>query len=150
MCVGDIQEALSQICEYSEAGITVRGTYYPPNKEPKEGDRKLYLGIEATNELAIQKAKTEIIRLIKEELQRLVCAALYTSHLTSCSSRDSGRGRGRCGGRGRGHISSRRQLNLRLVLVFSSTGGSNIVCINQFVFLVLFLLISCVTVRVVN
>ena len=72
MCV---QEALSQICEYSEAGIAVRGTYYPPNKEPKEGDRKLYLGIEATNELAIQKAKTEIIRLIKEELQRLVCVA---------------------------------------------------------------------------
>jgi len=69
-----VQEALSQICEYSEAGITVRGTYYPPNKEPKEGDRKLYLGIEATNELAIQKAKTEIIRLIKEELQRLVSA----------------------------------------------------------------------------
>jgi len=70
------QEALGQICEYSEAGIAVRGTYYPPNKEPKEGDRKLYLGIEATNELAIQKAKTEIIRLIKEELQRLVCAVL--------------------------------------------------------------------------
>lgn len=70
------QEALGQICEYSEAGIAVRGTYYPPNKEPKEGDRKLYLGIEATNELAIQKAKTEIIRLIKEELQRLVCTVL--------------------------------------------------------------------------
>lgn len=67
-----LQEALNQICDYSEAGITVRGTYYPSGKEPKEGDRKLYLGIEATNELAIQKAKTEIIRLIKEELQRLV------------------------------------------------------------------------------
>jgi ATP-dependent RNA helicase DDX46/PRP5 len=65
------REALSQICEYSEAGITVRGTYYPPNKEPKEGERKLYLGIEATSELAIQKAKAEIIRLIKEELVRL-------------------------------------------------------------------------------
>jgi len=74
-----IQEALNQICEYSEAGITVRGTYYPPNKEPKEGDRKLYLGIEATNELAIQKAKTEIIRLIKEELQRLVRYLKYHS-----------------------------------------------------------------------
>ena len=70
---------MNQICEYSEAGITVRGTYYPPNKEPKEGDRKLYLGIEATNELAIQKAKTEIIRLIKEELQRLVRYLKYHS-----------------------------------------------------------------------
>lgn len=65
------KEALAQICEYSEAGITVRGTYILPNKEPKEGERKLYLGIEATNELAVSKAKAEITRLIKEELVRL-------------------------------------------------------------------------------
>ncbi len=67
-----LQEALAQICEYSEAGITVRGTYFPPNKEPKEGERKLYLAIEATAELSITRAKKEITRLIKEELIRLV------------------------------------------------------------------------------
>lgn len=67
-----LQDALAQICEYSEAGITVRGTYVPPGKEPKEGERRLYLAIEATNELAISKAKKEITRLIKEELVRLV------------------------------------------------------------------------------
>ena len=66
------QEALAQICEYSEAGITVRGTYFPPKKEPQGEDRKLYLAIEATSELAIQRAKKEITRLIKEELIRLV------------------------------------------------------------------------------
>ncbi|XP_013414892.1 probable ATP-dependent RNA helicase DDX46 isoform X4 [Lingula anatina] len=65
------KEALAQICEYSEAGITVRGTYFPPGKLPKEEERKLYLAIEATSELSIQKAKTEITRLIKEELVRL-------------------------------------------------------------------------------
>uniref|UniRef100_A0A8W8MQ23 Probable ATP-dependent RNA helicase DDX46 n=1 Tax=Magallana gigas TaxID=29159 RepID=A0A8W8MQ23_MAGGI len=65
------KEALAQICEYSEAGITVRGTYFPPNKEPKEGERKLYLAIEATSDMAIQKAKKEITRLIKDELIRL-------------------------------------------------------------------------------
>ncbi|KAK3090638.1 hypothetical protein FSP39_013319, partial [Pinctada imbricata] len=65
------KEALAQICEYSEAGITVRGTYVPPKQEPKEGERKLYLAIEATSEMAIQKAKKEITRLIKEELIRL-------------------------------------------------------------------------------
>ncbi|GBM22101.1 putative ATP-dependent RNA helicase DDX46, partial [Araneus ventricosus] len=65
-------EALAQISEYSEAGITVRGTYYPPGKEPKEGDRKLYLAIESTNELAVSKARAEFIRLIKEELVKLV------------------------------------------------------------------------------
>jgi ATP-dependent RNA helicase DDX46/PRP5 len=66
------QEALSQISEYSEAGITVRGTYFTPKQQPKEDERKLYLAIEATTELAIQKAKKEITRLIKEELVRLV------------------------------------------------------------------------------
>lgn len=65
------KEALTQICEYSEAGITVRGTYVPPGKEPKDGERPLYLAIEATSEMAISKAKKEITRLIKEELVRL-------------------------------------------------------------------------------
>lgn len=67
-----MQEALATISEFSEAGITVRGSYFPQGKEPKEGERKLYLAIEATSELAISKAKAEIIRLIKEELIRLV------------------------------------------------------------------------------
>ena len=67
-----MQEALAQICEYSEAGITVRGTYFPPGKAPKEEERKLYLAIEATSDMAIQKAKKEVTRLIKEELIRLV------------------------------------------------------------------------------
>ncbi|GAB6018834.1 putative ATP-dependent RNA helicase ddx46 [Chamberlinius hualienensis] len=62
------KETMAQISEYSEAGITVRGTYYPTGKEPKDGDRKLYLAIESTSELAVSKAKAEITRLIKEEL----------------------------------------------------------------------------------
>ena len=65
------KEALAQICEYSEAGITVRDTYVPPKKEPLKGERKLYLAIEATSEMAIQKAKKDITILIKEELIRL-------------------------------------------------------------------------------
>lgn len=66
------KEAMAQISEYSEAGITVRGTYYPPGKEPKTGmDRKLYLAIESTSELAVSKARAEIIRLIKEEMVKM-------------------------------------------------------------------------------
>ncbi|XP_072302139.1 probable ATP-dependent RNA helicase DDX46 [Eucyclogobius newberryi] len=65
------KEALQRIGEYSEAAITIRGTYFPPGKDPKEGERKIYLAIESANELAVQKAKTEITRLIKEELIRL-------------------------------------------------------------------------------
>ncbi|CAG2161432.1 unnamed protein product [Oppiella nova] len=62
------KEALAQISEYSEAGITVRGTYFPSGKEPQLGERKLYLAIEGTTELSVSKARAEIIRLIKEEM----------------------------------------------------------------------------------
>ena len=65
------REALAQISEYSEAGLTVRGTFYAPGAKVPEGERKLYLAIEATNELAVTKARKEIIRLIKEELTKM-------------------------------------------------------------------------------
>lgn len=69
------KEALAQISEYSEAGITVRGIYIPPGKNPPEGERKLFLAIESTNERAVSKAKVEITRLIKEELIKLQSSA---------------------------------------------------------------------------
>jgi len=65
------REALANISEYSDAGITVRGTYVQPGKPAPEGERKLYLAIESTSELSVQKAKVEITRLLKEELLRL-------------------------------------------------------------------------------
>jgi len=70
------KEALAQISEYSEAGITVRGTYYAPGKNIPDGERKLYLAIESTQELAVQKAKVEITRLLKEELLKLTTSRI--------------------------------------------------------------------------
>lgn len=66
-----LQEALAQISEYSEAGLTVRGTYVQQGKTVPEGERKLYLAIESCSEMSVQKAKREITRLIKEELLKL-------------------------------------------------------------------------------
>ncbi len=71
------KEALAQISEYSDAGITVRGTYYPPGKAIPEGDRKLFLAIESTNELSVQKAKVEITRLLKEELMKMQTSGIH-------------------------------------------------------------------------
>ncbi|XP_030835745.1 probable ATP-dependent RNA helicase DDX46 isoform X2 [Strongylocentrotus purpuratus] len=65
------KENLAQIQDYSEAGITIRGTYFAPGKEPKEGERKLYLAIESVSDRAVSKAKAEITRLVKDELVRL-------------------------------------------------------------------------------
>ena len=71
------KEALAQISEYSDAGITVRGTYFPPGKAVPEGDRKLFLAIESTNELSVQKAKVEITRLLKEELLKMQTSGIH-------------------------------------------------------------------------
>lgn len=65
------REALKQISDYSDAGLTVRGTYLAPGTKVPEGQRKLYLAIEGPNELAVSKARNEIVRLIKEELLKL-------------------------------------------------------------------------------
>ena len=65
------REVLDDIGEYSEAYVTVRGLYIPENRQPKEGEKRLYLSIEAKSDRAIQLAKQEIKRVIKEEAQRM-------------------------------------------------------------------------------
>ena len=67
------KEAIAQIAEYSEAAITVRGNYVKPGARvnAETGERKLYLAIEGGSKLAVDKAKTEVVRLIKEELIKL-------------------------------------------------------------------------------
>ena len=65
------REVLDDIGEYSEAYITVRGLYVPESRQPKEGEKRLYLAIEAKSERAVSLAKQEIKRVIKEEAQRM-------------------------------------------------------------------------------
>jgi len=64
------KDAIAGIQEYSECALTVRGTYYPPNKNPPEGMRKLFICIEGAKERSIQLAKMELKRMIKEELNK--------------------------------------------------------------------------------
>lgn len=65
------REVLDDIGEYSEAYITVRGLYIPEGRQPKEGEKRLFLSIEAKSERAVQLAKQEIKRVVKEEAQRM-------------------------------------------------------------------------------
>jgi ATP-dependent RNA helicase DDX46/PRP5 len=66
------KDTISHICEYAEVGLTVRGTYFPPgSKEPPLGERRLYLAIESLNEKGLTLAKSEISRIIKEEINKL-------------------------------------------------------------------------------
>ncbi|KAL7750433.1 pre-mRNA processing RNA-helicase [Sorochytrium milnesiophthora] len=60
------KEQISQISEISGAAITTRGTFFEPGKQPKDGERKLYLFLEGETQLALDKAKSEIARVLKE------------------------------------------------------------------------------------
>lgn len=65
------REVLDDIGEFAESYITVRGLYVPESREPKEGEKRLFLSLEGKSERAIQLAKNEIKRVIKEEAQRM-------------------------------------------------------------------------------
>jgi hypothetical protein len=52
--------------------MSVRGQYYPNNKEVAAGDRKLFLQVESLTERGLQLAKAEVARLIKEEMMKMV------------------------------------------------------------------------------
>ncbi|CAF3886237.1 unnamed protein product [Rotaria magnacalcarata] len=70
------KETLAHICDYADVGMSVRGQYYPNNKEVAAGDRKLYLQIESLTERGLQLAKAEVARLIKEEMMKMQNPAL--------------------------------------------------------------------------
>jgi len=65
------REVLDDIGEFSDSYVSVRGIYVPQSREPKEGERKLFLSIEAKSERSIHLSKQEIKRVIKEEAQRM-------------------------------------------------------------------------------
>ncbi|KAK0403526.1 hypothetical protein QR680_016974 [Steinernema hermaphroditum] len=65
------RDSIAQIQDYAEVGISVKGSFYPPNKEPKDGEKKLYLFLEARDELSLNRAKEEIIRIVKEAFRQL-------------------------------------------------------------------------------
>lgn len=68
--------------EFADVGVSVKGTHYPPGKEPKEGgERKLYLLLQAHDEISLRRAKDEIIRIMRETLRQMVILMPSLSHV---------------------------------------------------------------------
>lgn len=64
---------MAQVQEFADVSISVKGTHYPNGKEPKEGqDRKLFLFLEARDELSLRRAKEEIVRIMRDTLRQMV------------------------------------------------------------------------------
>ncbi|EFP12018.1 hypothetical protein CRE_30284 [Caenorhabditis remanei] len=65
------RESVGHVAELAEVGISVRGVHVPPGKEPKAGERRLHLLLEARSERNLKAAKEEIIRIMKEAFRQL-------------------------------------------------------------------------------
>ncbi|ORZ37488.1 P-loop containing nucleoside triphosphate hydrolase protein [Catenaria anguillulae PL171] len=75
------KEQINQIVELSGAAMTTRGLFFPPGKTPGPGERKLYLFIEGETQLAVDKAKMEIARILREATLASVEIELKASNL---------------------------------------------------------------------
>jgi ATP-dependent RNA helicase DDX46/PRP5 len=60
------KDTISSIIEYSETLVIVRGHYFPQGKQPQAGERRLHLRIEGTAEFSVERARSEIQRVLVE------------------------------------------------------------------------------------
>ena len=59
------KDALAHITEWTGCAVTVKGVFYPPGKQPKQGDEpKLFLFIEGASEESVSSARSEIKRIL--------------------------------------------------------------------------------------
>ena len=65
------KETTSRLQDEFQAAVTLKGKYIAPNTEPEEGDRRLYLHVEATTDRILQTCVQEIRRLLNEETLRV-------------------------------------------------------------------------------
>ena len=65
------KETTSRLSDDFKSAVTLKGKHYEPGTEPKEGERKLYLHVEATSSIILKNCVLEIRRLLNEETLRV-------------------------------------------------------------------------------
>jgi len=65
------KETTSRLQDEFQTAVTLKGQYVEPGKSPAEGDRKLYLHLEAQSRQILQNCILEIKRLLNEETLRV-------------------------------------------------------------------------------
>uniref|UniRef100_A0A7S1VXH7 RNA helicase n=2 Tax=Ditylum brightwellii TaxID=49249 RepID=A0A7S1VXH7_9STRA len=74
------KETTSRLQDEFQTAVTLKGEYFGPNREPGEGERKLYLLLESSSEQILQNCILEIKRLLNEETLRVGARGLGGSH----------------------------------------------------------------------
>jgi ATP-dependent RNA helicase DDX46/PRP5 len=65
------KETTSRLQEEFRTAVTLKGSYVPPGQEVVDGQRKLYLHLEATSDTNLRNGVLEINRLLNEETLRI-------------------------------------------------------------------------------
>mmetsp|Transcript_23572 Transcript_23572/g.54839 ORF Transcript_23572/g.54839 Transcript_23572/m.54839 type:complete len:485 (-) Transcript_23572:468-1922(-) len=61
------KDTTSRLQDEFQTAVTLKGEYFGPNRIPAEGERRLYLHLEATSEMILKNCVMEIHRLLNEE-----------------------------------------------------------------------------------
>jgi ATP-dependent RNA helicase DDX46/PRP5 len=57
----------SKILDLAQVSITTKGNYYPPGKEPEEGELpKLYILVEGPTQIIVEDSMAELVRLLRD------------------------------------------------------------------------------------
>lgn len=82
------KETTSRLQDEFQTAVTLKGEYFGPGREPEEGQRRLYLHLEATSERILANCVVEIRRLLNEETLRVGARGLSgSSHKYSVFSK---------------------------------------------------------------
>lgn len=65
------KDTTSRLQDEFQTAVTLKGEYFGPDREPAEGQRRLYLHLEATSERILANCVVEIRRLLNEETLRV-------------------------------------------------------------------------------
>jgi ATP-dependent RNA helicase DDX46/PRP5 len=65
------KETTSRLQDEFQTAVTLKGEFFGPGRTPGEGERKLYLHLEATSERILENCVVEIKRLLNDETLRV-------------------------------------------------------------------------------
>ena len=66
-----LRETTGRLQDEFHTAVTLKGEYFGPGRTPGEGERKLYLHLEAATEISLKNCVREIQRLLNEETLRV-------------------------------------------------------------------------------
>ena len=70
------KETTSRLQDEFRTAVTMKGSFFPPGKEPGPGERKIYLHLESTSSTILRNAVLEIQRMLNEETLRVSMRAM--------------------------------------------------------------------------